>query len=78
MKITKRLAKVLTLILTLATILSVSSAFALTENTVNAESGEYQICAEEFAWYYRLYNGEKQKRCWSLTYGYWVTDWMPV
>ena len=31
---------------------------------------------EMFKWYYRLYNGVKQKRLWSLTYGYWVTDWI--
>lgn len=31
---------------------------------------------EQFEWYYRIYNGHQQKRLWSLTYGYWVTDWI--
>lgn len=32
--------------------------------------------AEETRWYFREYNGVKQKRLWSLTYGYWKTDWI--
>lgn len=31
--------------------------------------------AEEFAWYFRIHNGIKQRRCWSITRGVWVTDW---
>jgi hypothetical protein len=33
---------------------------------------------EQFKWYYRMYNGHEQKRLWSITYAYWVTDWMDV
>lgn len=32
--------------------------------------------AEEFQYYYRIYNGTLQIRVWSLTFGRWVTDWM--
>jgi len=34
---------------------------------------------EELKWYYR-YNeqGVLQKRLWSITYGYWMTDWIDV
>lgn len=31
---------------------------------------------EQFKWYYRMHEGHQQKRLWSLTYGYWVTDWI--
>ena len=31
---------------------------------------------EEFMWFFRYYEGRKQKRLWSLTYGHWVTDWI--
>lgn len=31
--------------------------------------------AEEFVWYFRTHNGIKQRRCWSITRGMWVTDW---
>ncbi len=34
--------------------------------------------AEEFRWYYRNNNGVEEMRLWSLTYQYWVTDWVPV
>ena len=32
--------------------------------------------SEETRWVYRELNGIKQKRLWSLTYGYWKTDWI--
>ena len=32
--------------------------------------------SEEFMWFYRIHNGVQQKRLWSLTYGYWATDWI--
>ncbi len=31
---------------------------------------------EETEWIYRTYNGKKQKRLWSITHGYWLTDWI--
>lgn len=33
---------------------------------------------EQTIWYYRVRDGIKEKRLWSLTYGYWKTDWMPA
>lgn len=41
-----------------------------------AIGGSEPTRVEEFKWYYRTYNGVCQKRLWSLTYGYWVTDWV--
>jgi len=32
--------------------------------------------AEQTRWYLRVHNGIKQKRLWSLTYGYWKTNWI--
>lgn len=34
--------------------------------------------AEVFKWFYRNHNGMLQKRLWSITYEYWVTDWIDV
>lgn len=35
--------------------------------------------AEETIWYYRItYDGLYQRRLWSLTYGYWLTDWETI
>lgn len=31
--------------------------------------------AEEFRYYYRVYNGKLQYRIWSMTYCRWVTEW---
>ena len=33
---------------------------------------------EETIWYYRVADGLIQKRLWSLTYGYWLTDWITI
>ncbi len=34
---------------------------------------------EETEWYYRVTeSGLFQKRLWSLTYGYWLTDWITI
>lgn len=34
--------------------------------------------AEETEWIYRkiIATGKYQKRLWSITYGYWLTDWI--
>lgn len=33
--------------------------------------------AEETEWIYRKKaNGKYEKRLWSITYGYWLTDWI--
>lgn len=68
----------------LATIMTVS-LFAMTTFAANDErptdraSGEAIVTrAEEVTWYYRNYNGHVQKRLWSNTYGYWLTDWINV
>ena len=30
---------------------------------------------EEISYYYRVIDGRLQFRIWSVTYGYWLTDW---
>jgi hypothetical protein len=31
--------------------------------------------AEVTEWCFRVYNGQRQRRLWSVTYEYWITDW---
>lgn len=33
---------------------------------------------EETRWYYRMNNGVREKRLWSITRGEWLTNWIPV
>lgn len=33
--------------------------------------------AETYRWYFRMNNGVKEMRLWSITYQRWVTDWVP-
>ncbi len=45
--------------------------------TTQMESSEISPQVEETQWRYRVYNGERQKRLWSITNEVWLTDWMP-
>lgn len=47
------------------------------ESTADSNS-TVQPKAEETRWYYREYNGNIEKRLWSITYGKWLTDWIYV
>jgi len=57
----------------------VTPTYAANINNESAlESSTPSSRAEQLEWRYRYYNGKLQKRCWSITYGYWKTDWMYV
>ena len=53
-------------------------AFADCADQVPENTEESVTRAEEVMWYYREINGVWEKRLWSITYGVWLTDWMPV
>jgi hypothetical protein len=48
------------------------------DNGVVLIEGEEPTRPEQFMWFYRTYEGRRQKRLWSITYGYWVTDWIDI
>lgn len=58
-----------------ALILTVSAA-NMGDATEALSESSGQARAEEVKWYYRTYNGVLQMRLWSVTYGYWLTDWI--
>ncbi len=43
-----------------------------------AETSEVQPRTEEVRWYYKTVDGVMYMRLWSLTYGKWLTDWIPL
>lgn len=43
--------------------------------TVQA-NGDVTAMADGLQWYYRTYNGQKQKRLWSHNLGIWLTQWI--
>lgn len=79
--------KLVSLFLALVLLVSLSvPAFAETANdpaaeevvSVSADPGK-PTRLEETEWYYRITeSGLIQKRLWSLTYGYWLTDWITI
>lgn len=71
---------IISALLALLLVFSVSApvmAATIELNKMAETSVEFQR-ADQFRWYYRIYNGENQKRLWNLTREIWVTDWMPV
>jgi len=75
--------KALTMVLVTISLLSfplVTHAAELgvpTNAVILAEDSE--IAEQEVTtWYYRVNNGVLEKRLWSVTYGYWKTDWAPL
>lgn len=52
---------------------SVSNAYVET-----SKESTIQPRAEETTWYLRNNNGVWEKRLWSITYGKWLTDWIPA
>ena len=46
---------------------------------IYADSPDTPSRLEETKWYYRVTEGGLiQKRLWSITYGYWKTDWITI
>jgi len=41
-------------------------------------TAEEESRAEETVWYFRCYAGLLQRRLWSITYGYWLTEWETI
>lgn len=57
------------------------ATFAPPEDEVISELAdpENPTRLEETCWYYRTTDtGLFQKRLWSITYGYWKTDWITI
>ncbi len=78
--------KIISLILALALCLSLSApVFAAEPETweepgieATAEEDGGGTRWEETEWYYRIYGDLLQRRLWSITYGYWKTDWITI
>ena len=52
-----------------------------TKDCVNVQTGvevEYSVNANSYKWFYRTYEGRRQKRLWSLEENEWVTDWIDI
>ncbi len=65
-------------VMMLCLIISVPTFAAHTVDPIQSYNSDITPFAEETEWIYRFYNGETQKRLWSITYERWLTDWMPL
>lgn len=52
-----------------------NEVFANSNNISEENTPNITFYSEQFKWYYRDRKGGTQRRLWSMTYGYWVTDW---
>ena len=74
----KRIITIIILLVLLTSLLPLSvNAAALQRKETEIVEEEIQR-AEQTEWYYRINNGVLEKRLWSITYGRWLTDWIPV
>jgi hypothetical protein len=80
----KLLSTTIVVIMLLATLSGTVSAAAAEEYTfepvlVNETSdSDSSTRAEQTVWYFTLIDGVPYKRLWSITYGKWLTDWIPA
>lgn len=75
--------KLVSLLLAVMMLLSVSvpafAAHELPSRTVKmAAPMPDGINAEETEWVFRTRGGICEMRLWSITYGIWLTDWIPI
>lgn len=72
--------RVLTLLMaSLCTLTLISSTVAPAMAAPYSDEGTgIETRAEQVRWYYRNNNGVEEMRLWSITYGVWRTDWIPV
>jgi hypothetical protein len=77
----KKTIKLLLGIITATMLMSmpVIASEPIPESETMVEVGEEEPTREEeLMWFFRTYNGMRQKRLWSLTYQHWVTDWIDI
>lgn len=79
----KKILKLMAAIITISCIIPSASALAADTPrhdfvSIQGTNSTAVIQAEQTEWYYRNNNGIMEKRLWSITYGIWLTDWMPV
>ena len=59
-------------------VLSMPVANAVDRSPAYSEAGGPVAHTEQTKWYYRMNNGVLEQRLWSITYGHWITAWVPV
>lgn len=77
MKLKRLLVSVMLVFVMCVSLLGTVASAAEYSPSVAAEE-EVAPRAEETVWYFRNYNGQLQKRLWSITEEKWLTDWMPA
>ena len=72
----KRILTCIMLVLIMCTAMFGTAAMAAGDDS---GTGVVSPMAEQTQWYFRVNSeGMLEKRLWSLTYGVWLTDWMPA
>ncbi len=74
----KRIITIIVLLVLLTSLLPLSVNAAALQSKESEIVEEQLQRAEQTEWHYRINNGVLEKRLWSITYGRWLTDWIPV
>ncbi len=73
----KRIITIVTASLCALMLFSTSIVPTMASPYFDEETG-IETRAEQVRWYYRTNHGVEEMRLWSVTYGVWKTDWIPV
>ncbi len=77
-KIKHRLISTIAAFVCVMSVFAANAAPAYAYETLYTNDSDIVARYEETAWQFRMNNGVLEKRLWSITYGRWLTDWMPV
>ena len=73
---TKLLSTLLILITVLSFPVTLANAANIENESDDKSASEIVTRAEQIEYYFRYYNGKRQYRIWSITFGKWKTDWI--
>ena len=73
----KRIISILLVMVLIFSVLAMTvSAAKMGDASEETSDGSGVTRTEEVVWYFRIYNGVKQMRLWSVTFNHWLTDWI--
>lgn len=75
MKLKKIFVRFFSISMLMMSLLSAGQIAHAQEVNINNSNEDIVVFAEQTEWYYRVVDGQLQRRLWSITWGKWLTEW---
>lgn len=75
MKLKKIFIRFFSISILMMSLLSAGHIAHAQEVNINSPNEDIVVFAEQTEWYYRVVDGQLQRRLWSITWGKWLTEW---